>query len=73
MDPAHLPHANTHKLWADAIQGVRKSAWFLRFEGERLFPFTHAVLRGESSLYTHNGISKSCEIVVRWLFKPQTM
>jgi len=73
VDLAHLPFADTHKQWADAIQGVRKSGWFTRFEGEWLFPFTNAILHRESSLYTCNGISKSYKIVVRWLFKPQAM
>lgn len=38
---AHLPHANTHKQWADTIQGVRKSGWFMRFEGKRLIISFH--------------------------------
>lgn len=41
MDLAHLPHANTHKQWVDAIQGVRKSGRFMRFEGERLIISFH--------------------------------
>lgn len=41
MDLAHLPHANTPEQWADAIQGVRKSGRFMRFEGEGLIISFH--------------------------------
>lgn len=41
MDLAHLPPANTHKQWADAIQGDRKSELFMKFEGKGLIISFH--------------------------------